>query len=103
MKNKAYILFIYSTILLLGGIIGFLKTGSVISIFSAAFLTLILNVCGSMMLYGKQLAYNISLIVLFIILIFFGFRYILTLNLMPAGIMTILTLLTLGYCLVRKS
>lgn len=102
MKNKAYAIFFYATIALIGGIIGFAKTGSKISIISAAIIAIALDVCGAYMMKGKEIAYKSSIGLLLLTLIFFGYRFALTSKMMPAGVMILLTIATLGYLLIGK-
>jgi uncharacterized membrane protein (UPF0136 family) len=102
MKNKAYVIWIYSTIALIGGIVGFVKTGSLMSIVSASVIALALDISGFYILKGKEMAHNAALALLFFTLIFFGYRFFLTYKMMPAGLMIFLTLTTMGYLLTNN-
>lgn len=102
MKNKAYAIWIYATITLLGGIFGFVKTGSAISLISAGLLSLALDISGFFVFQGKKRAQSITLGILACALAFFGYRFFLTLKFMPAGLMIALTLGTIGFLVTRK-
>ena len=100
MKNKAYFLFVYSLIAFIGGMIGFLKTGSLMSIISASVIATVLIGCGIAMVQGKEIAYKMSIGLLLFVLVFFGYRYILTAKIMPAGMMILVTVITLSYLFI---
>jgi len=99
-KNKAYFVFVYALITFIGGVIGFVKTSSFMSIFSATLITILLGNCGFFLLKNKMIAYKVTIGTLSFILAFFTYRYILTFKMMPAGAMLLLTIITLGYLLI---
>lgn len=80
----------YTLILILGGLVGYLKAGSLLSIISSL-------VFGSLLLIGL---YNKStatlLLTLTALLLFFAYRWFQTGNFLPAGVLLVLTGLVLG-------
>ena len=90
------ILWIYIVLLLAGGLMGFLKAGSKMSLItSGAFAAALASTATG--LFGGAFFANILLTVL---LGFFGARLIRGRKFMPAGLMTILTAVTLALRLV---
>ena len=97
MRKKAYFIIFYSLIVIIGGIIGFVKTKSLISILSAIGISYILDVCALFMIKGKEIALKVCQGVLLLVLFFFDYRFFLTSKIMPAGVMVLLTTATLSY------
>lgn len=95
MKTNIYVTAVYGMLLLIGGVIGFAKTGSEISLFSGLIASLIL--CGSTTLMVKHnpLGNKIAVGATCVLLLLFGYRYLLTHKFMPAGLMIILSAIVL--------
>lgn len=103
MKDKAIVIWIYCLILFVGGFMGYIKTGSLISLISAAALAGMLARYGYALWEGNILGYRMTIFFLVFILAFFAYRLAMTHKMMPAGVMTILTFATLLYIWVKKS
>jgi uncharacterized membrane protein (UPF0136 family) len=86
------ILWIYIVLLVAGGLMGFLRARSKISLFTSLGFAALLSLCNANIIQVRHLA-DILLIVL---LIFFGLRFAKTRKLMPMGLMAILTVVTLA-------
>ncbi len=90
--NAHSVLWIYIVLLVAGGLVGFLKAKSRIS--------LIMSVAFAAILALSQLAplraYPITDITLAFLLVFFGVRFAKGRKFMPAGLLTILTVVTLA-------
>jgi uncharacterized membrane protein (UPF0136 family) len=102
MKNVMYVVWAYALLLIIGGIIGFVKAGSLPSIIASAMLAGFLFRYGYGIAQGNALAYNMTIGTMVCIFAFFVFRYIKTQAFMPAGMMIIVTVLTLAYVWVQK-
>jgi uncharacterized membrane protein (UPF0136 family) len=93
--NPTLILWIYIVLLFVGGLIGFLKAGSKISLVMSACFAAILILCNVDLVFKRDVADMLSTGVLVFLLVFFAFRLTKTKKFMPSGLMAILTLLTL--------
>ncbi len=92
-----YLIWIYIVFLLIGGFIGFLKAQSKASLVSSLIFSILLAI-GQLGLV-KLPYWTPGLLVLLIIV--FAIRLAKTKKFMPAGLLTILTILTLGLSFVR--
>ena len=92
MHNVAdIILWIYIVLLFVGGLIGYLKAGSKISLLTSAAFAAVLILCDIGFIFQR----NVADIVLVILLLFFAFRLTKSKKIMPNGMMAILTLAAL--------
>lgn len=95
------ILWIYIVLLVLGGLMGFIKAGSKISLFmSLIFATLI--VLFIFVPFHVWLFTGADLVLL-VLLVFFGKRWAKSRKMMPAGMMVIATILALAARLIMAS
>ena len=86
------ILWIYIVLLVIGGLIGFLKGKSKVSLIMSVCFGAALALCASGILYQP----NVADILLVALLVVFAFRLSKTRKFMPAGLMLVLTLATLA-------
>lgn len=93
--NPTLILWIYIVLLFVGGLIGFLKAGSKISLIMSACFAGILILCNVGLMRNQDVADDVSTGVLVFLLVFFAFRLTKSKKFMPSGLMAILTLATL--------
>ncbi len=92
MHNYAsLVLWIYIVLLFLGGLMGYLKAGSKVSLITSASFAAVLILCN----IGIIFQHNVADIVLVILLVFFAFRLTKSKKFMPNGMMSILTLAAL--------
>jgi uncharacterized membrane protein (UPF0136 family) len=91
MQPNIMVVWIYVALLLVGGLMGFLKAGSKASLIASSAFAVALSLA---MLFLPQAPYVVD-ILLGVLLFFFGLRYVKSKKMMPAGMMTILTLVTL--------
>jgi uncharacterized membrane protein (UPF0136 family) len=90
------VLWVYIALLIVGGLMGYLKAGSKISLISSViFAALLALFAGGVvnLVYGPH-------ILMVVLLIVFGMRYAKTKKFMPAGLMIVLTLVALVLLLV---
>jgi uncharacterized membrane protein (UPF0136 family) len=90
------ILWVYILLLILGGLMGFFKAGSKASLIASSIFAIVLMVFAL-----GYLPFRYHLIVLAILLFFFGKRYLKSKKFMPSGLMVLLTIGALvgGYIL----
>jgi len=89
-KKSKMIIYIYVAILLLGGAIGFFKSGSMMSVLASIFFSALLLCCQAF-IKGKKESLISTVITLVVLDSFFAYRYALTNKFMPAGIMSLVT------------
>ena len=93
MRNSAnLILWIYIVLLVVGGLIGFLKAKSKVSLIMSAIFAALLALCAS----GVVFQYYMADIFLAALLVVFALRLAKTKKFMPSGMMLILTLVALA-------
>ena len=85
------VLWIYIVLLLAGGLMGFVKAGSKMSLIMSAAFALILILCAVNVI---AFAHAADFVLVFL-LVFFGMRFAKSKKMMPNGMMAILTLITL--------
>ena len=85
------ILWIYIVLLVIGGLIGYLKAGSKVSLIISAIFAAILTLCQIRVVFQP----NMADIVLAILLVVFAWRLTKSKKFMPAGLMLVLTVLAL--------
>lgn len=103
MKFNGIMIIIFGLLVLLGGMIGFAKAQSVPSLIMGSVFALALVGCGGAMFKEIKLGYYIAIILSFILLGFFTYRFALTQNFIPAGFMSILSFIVLIALFLGKS
>jgi uncharacterized membrane protein (UPF0136 family) len=86
------ILWIYIILLVIGGLIGFFKGKSQVSLIMSVCFAAALSLCATGIVYQP----NIADILLVALLVVFAFRLAKTKKFMPGGMMLVLTLITLA-------
>lgn len=89
------ILWVYIVLLFLGGLMGYLKAGSKISLITSACFAGILILCNTDAIFQPHFAHVLSTIVLVFLLVFFSVRLTKSKKFMPNGLMAVLTLAAL--------
>src|SRR5882724_7649263 len=93
MQNFAnLILWIYIVLLVVGGLIGFLKAKSRVSLIMSVTFAALLSLCAAHIVFQ----YYVADILLAALLVVFGIRLTKTKKFMPSGLMLILTLVALA-------
>jgi uncharacterized membrane protein (UPF0136 family) len=85
------VLWIYILLLLAGGLMGYLKAGSKISLITASLFGVLLALCA----LGIIRPFYIAYILIGVLLIVFGMRFLKGKKFMPSGLMAGLSLITL--------
>ena len=97
MKIKSIIIGIYAVLMVAGGIMGYLKAGSLASLMSGGGSGLLLIGCSLFVWKRNLAAYDIAIGILCCLLAFFSYRFISTQQVAPAGILLLMTTLVLIY------
>ncbi len=93
--DSTTVLWIYIVLLLVGGLIGFLKAGSKVSLISSAVAAAVLIIASIRSLFQPGARQIIIETVLAALLVVFAVRLTKTKKFMPSGLMLVLTLVTL--------
>ncbi len=98
-------IFIYTALLFAGGIMGYVKSGSVMSLAMGTLFSLFLTLFTLQYQRGKRWAGQCLLLTVLLLDGFFSVRYLKTQALMPAGLFTVLSsiLLVIIYLRTKKS
>ncbi len=91
------VLWVYIVLLVVGGMIGFLKAGSKISLIMSVSFAAALSLCAARIIFQP----NVADILLAALLVVFAMRLAKTKKFMPAGMMLILTIAALALRHVR--
>lgn len=87
--------FVYSTLVIVGGVFGYLKAGSVVSLVASILAGGLLDVAAVISLKNEAAGFSIAAVVTLALSAFFAYRLILTGSPMPAVPALILSLLML--------
>ncbi len=96
MPSANVILWIYIVLLLVGGLIGFLKARSKVSLYMSCGFAAALSLCAIPNLFHDQLRATLANVLLAVLLVVFGVRLGKTRKFMPAGLMLAATILVLA-------
>ncbi len=92
MKITATIVCVYSLIILIGGIVGYMKAESIPSLVSGLVFSVGLFLCSYAISKGKLMAQYAALGITFVLDGFFTHRFAKTLHFIPSGLMSLLSL-----------
>lgn len=96
MNLQVIIIYSYAFLVALGGIIGFVKAGSVPSLVMGLLFGGLLAISGYLFSNGKQGGRNCALILSLVLAFFFAYRFFLSMAFMPAGLMVLLSIIVAG-------
>jgi uncharacterized membrane protein (UPF0136 family) len=86
------ILWVYIVLLIIGGLIGYLKAKSKVSLIMSAAFAAALSLCAA----GIVFQYYMADILLALLIVVFAIRVVKTKKFMPAGLMLVITILALA-------
>jgi uncharacterized membrane protein (UPF0136 family) len=101
-NGRAGLVIAYGMLTLLGGIIGFVKAGSLLSLVTGTFSGMLLILSAVAMLKNYTLGSLFAILLSASIGIFFCYRFALTQSMMPAGLMVLLSALVVTTLLISK-
>ncbi len=91
------VLWIYIILLLVGGLIGFLKAGSKVSLITSAVAAAALIMTAVPGLFGPRVAHALADIIMAALVVVFAIRLTKTKKFMPSGLMLVITILALAF------
>jgi len=103
MKLNSVLVLFYAILVLTGGIIGYVKAGSLASIGMSGTIAAILIACAWGIYQNNLLAFYGAFACTAFLSAFFMYRFFLTFNFMPAGMMLIISLLFLAFLFIRRA
>lgn len=86
----------YGVLAIVGGIIGYVQAQSKVSLISGSVSGLLLIVAGVMQLQGQRAGLILATVITSVLVIVFAIRLIKTRKFMPAGLMSLLGIVSLG-------
>jgi uncharacterized membrane protein (UPF0136 family) len=95
--NPHTVLWIYILLLLVGGLIGFLKAGSKVSLITSAVSAAALILVTIPGLFGPTLARGLADVIMAALVVVFAIRLGKTKKFMPSGLMLVITALALAF------
>jgi uncharacterized membrane protein (UPF0136 family) len=90
------ILWIYIVLLLIGGMIGFLKAGSKVSLITSSVAAALLVLTAIPGIFTFSFRHNLANIIMAALLVVFAIRLAKTKKFMPSGLMLVVTLIALA-------
>ena len=103
MKIASIVILIYGIISLAGGIYGYAAKQSAVSLAAGGASGIIMIVCGFAVLRRVYPALYVAIIVALILAVHFGLSFSRAPKLMPAGLMLVMSLLTIGFSVYALS
>lgn len=102
MRFNGTIVLIYALIVLLGGLVGYLTAGSLVSLLTGSICGALLFASGLGLFHTSVLAFFTALSVSALLTLFFGIRYFQTYKMVPAGMMAGFSVIVLLLLLTTK-
>lgn len=96
MRFAAWSVLIYALLVAAGGIFGYVHAKSTLSLFASLPFAIVLLACAPGLFMGKRVSIIVSILLVFVLDAFFTFRFSKTLAWMPAGMMMLVSLVTLS-------
>ncbi len=95
MNGTRIVILAFGLLVIIGGLIGYIKTGSVISLTAGIAFGAAIIASGIVIFYKEHLGYKLALATTALLLLTFGYRFAVTHKFMPSGLMAILCLVVL--------
>jgi uncharacterized membrane protein (UPF0136 family) len=93
MKKTGSLVILYSALVFIGGLMGYLKAQSIPSLISGSFFGLVLVVSAIAMIKKKKWGQWSALAIAFLLDAFFTYRFAKTLKFIPSGLMSLISLI----------
>lgn len=93
--HASTVLWIYIVLLVIGGLMGFFKGKSQVSLIMSVAFAALLSLCATNAIFQPHVARILATVLLALLLVVFGMRLAKTKKFMPSGMMLVVTLVTL--------
>lgn len=103
MKATGWMILTYALLVFLGGIFGYIKAGSTASLVMGVLFAVILSTSAFALFNEKKIGFKAAIITTAVLAAFFLYRLTITLHFMPAGLMSILSLITLVLLFIQQA
>lgn len=103
MRPTGWITLTYALLVFLGGIFGYVKAGSTASLIMGVAFAVALSTSAFAMFNEKKIGFTTAIATTALLAAFFLYRFFSTFNMMPAGMMSILSLAVLGILFYKKA
>ena len=91
MRNMAILVWVYGTIVFVGGLIGWLKARSTPSLLSGLVFGVLLWLCGLGMWQGQRFGLTVAGVLALVLALVMGTRFVKTKKFMPSGLVAVLS------------
>ena len=95
MKAAGWITLIYGLLVLVGGVMGHIKASSTASLVMGTVFGVLLMIAGAGTLKDRLFSAFSAILLTFVLFAFFSYRYLITYNFFPSGLMSLLSIGTL--------
>jgi uncharacterized membrane protein (UPF0136 family) len=102
MRPKGIVVLAYAFLVLVGGIIGYVKAQSAVSLMTGVLSSLFLSISAFSLFKGKRIGFFFSLLLTGLLTAFFAYRLLMSHSFMPAGLMCLVSLAVLATLLACK-
>lgn len=103
MKQLSYSVSLYALIIFIGGVIGFVKAASLASFVMSSIFSTLLFICIVAMRRTLSWGFYGAFSIAVTLLVFFAYRFFVTQQFFPSGMMLLLSALMIGRLLFTKS
>lgn len=103
MKTTGWTVLGYALLVFLGGIFGYVKAGSTPSLVMGVIFAVILSTSAFAMFNEKKIGLFAAIVATAILAAFFLYRFAAAFHFMPAGLMSVLSLIILAFLLVKRT
>lgn len=103
MQFENIVFWSYIVLLLIGGLIGFLKAGSKVSLITSAVAAALLTLTRLHGVFDYNFGRNLATVIMAALLVVFAIRLTKTKKFMPSGLMLVLTVVVLAMLNIRRS
>ncbi|MFQ5638034.1 MAG: TMEM14 family protein [bacterium] len=98
----AYLIMVYGVLVLLGGIMGYVKSKSIPSVIMGSIFGVLILIGSWQMLKENVIGWGLVLGLSIFLTIFFGYRFWTSMKFMPAGLMILLSLISTVVLLLNR-
>ena len=103
MKPTGWIVLTYALLVFLGGIFGYIKAGSSASLIMGVIFAVALSTSAFAMFNEKIIGFTMAIATTLLLAAFFLYRFSISFNFMPAGLMSLLSLGVLAILFIKKA